>query len=426
MNNKYLTVTAITRYLKAKFDLDENLRNVLLKGEISNFKAHTSGHLYFSIKDENSKINAIMFSRNAAKLDFKPVDGTKVLISGHISIYEQAGNYQIYVEQMMEDGVGNLYVAFEKLKKKLEIEGLFDKAHKKPIPKVPKRVGIITASTGAAVRDIITTIKRRYPICEIILFPTLVQGENAKDDIVRNIKRAENYGLDVLIIGRGGGSIEDLWAFNEEVVARAIYECKIPTISAVGHEIDFTISDFVADLRAPTPTAAAELAVPNLVDLQNHIHQLNIRLKESILKKVNYQKLYLDSIKNSFVIKSPMLMYENKKQTVDLLSSKIKDLIFRKCENSKEKLSQIKKSYVFQNPQILYKDKYVEINNIASKLELLNPLKIIGRGYSVTYHNNQIVKSIKMVHPDDLLTIKVNDGIINTKVIDVKEEKSGN
>ena len=426
MNDKYLTVTAITRYLKAKFDLDENLRNVLLKGEISNFKAHTSGHLYFSIKDENSKINAIMFSLNAAKLDFKPVDGTKVLISGHISIYEQAGNYQIYVEQMMEDGVGNLYVAFEKLKKKLEIEGLFDKAHKKPIPKVPKRVGIITASTGAAVRDIITTIKRRYPICEIILFPTLVQGENAKDDIVRNIKRAENYGLDVLIIGRGGGSIEDLWAFNEEVVARAIYECKIPTISAVGHEIDFTISDFVADLRAPTPTAAAELAVPNLVDLQNHIHQLNIRLKESILKKVNYQKLYLDSIKNSFVIKSPMLMYENKKQTVDLLSSKIKDLIFRKCENSKEKLSQIKKSYVFQNPQILYKDKYVEINNIASKLELLNPLKIIGRGYSVTYHNNQIVKSIKMVHPDDLLTIKVNDGIINTKVIDVKEEKSGN
>ena len=426
MNDKYLTVTAITRYLKAKFDLDENLRNVLLKGEISNFKAHTSGHLYFSIKDENSKINAIMFSRNAAKLDFKPVDGTKVLISGHISIYEQAGNYQIYVEQMMEDGVGNLYVAFEKLKKKLEIEGLFDKAHKKPIPKVPKRVVIITASTGAAVRDIITTIKRRYPICEIILFPTLVQGENAKDDIVRNIKRAENYGLDVLIIGRGGGSIEDLWAFNEEVVARAIYECKIPTISAVGHEIDFTISDFVADLRAPTPTAAAELAVPNLVDLQNHIHQLNIRLKESILKKVNYQKLYLDSIKNSFVIKSPMLMYENKKQTVDLLGSKIKDLIFRKCENSKEKLSQIKKSYVFQNPQILYKDKYVEINNIASKLELLNPLKIIGRGYSVTYHNNQIVKSIKMVHPDDLLTIKVNDGIINTKVIDVKEEKSGN
>ncbi len=426
MNDKYLTVTAITRYLKAKFDLDENLRNVLLKGEISNFKAHTSGHLYFSIKDENSKINAIMFSRNAAKLDFKPVDGTKVLISGNIRIYEQAGNYQIYVEQMMEDGVGNLYVAFEKLKKKLEIEGLFDKAHKKPIPKVPKRVGIITASTGAAVRDIITTIKRRYPICEIILFPTLVQGENAKDDIVRNIKRAENYGLDVLIIGRGGGSIEDLWAFNEEVVARAIYECKIPTISAVGHEIDFTISDFVADLRAPTPTAAAELAVPNLVDLQNHIHQLNIRLKESILKKVNYQKLYLDSIKNSFVIKSPMLMYENKKQTVDLLGSKIKDLIFRKCENSKEKLSQIKKSYVFQNPQILYKDKYVEINNIASKLELLNPLKIIGRGYSVTYHNNQIVKSIKMVHPDDLLTIKVNDGIINTKVIDVKEEKSGN
>lgn len=426
MNDKYLTVTAITRYLKAKLDLDENLRNVFLKGEISNFKAHTSGHLYFSIKDENSKINAIMFSRNAAKLDFKPTDGTKVLIAGHISIYEQAGNYQIYVEQMMEDGVGNLYVAFEKLKKKLEAEGLFDKDHKKLIPKIPKRAGVITASTGAAVRDIITTIKRRYPICEIILFPTLVQGENAKDDIVRNIKRAENYDLDVLIIGRGGGSIEDLWAFNEEVVARAIYACNIPTISAVGHEIDFTISDFVADLRAPTPTAAAELAVPNLTDLQNHIHQLHIRLKESILKKVNYQKLYLDSIKNSFVIKSPMLMYENKKQTVDLLGSKIKDLIIRKCDNSKEKLNQIKKSYVFQNPQILYKDKYITINNIASKLELLNPLKIIARGYSVTYNNNQIVKSVKTVHPNDLLVIKVNDGLINTQVIDTKEENNGN
>ena len=245
MDNKYLSISAITRYLKAKFDLDDNLKSVFLKGEISNFKAHTSGHLYFSLKDEGSKINAIMFSRNAAKINFKPVDGTKVLVSGRISVYEPTGNYQIYVDDMEEDGVGNLYVAYEKLKQDLEKEGLFKQEHKKIIPRFPKKVGVITASTGAAVRDIITTIERRFPICEIILFPTLVQGENAKEDIVKNIKRAEDYDLDVLIVGRGGGSIEDLWAFNEEIVARAIYNCTIPTKSALGHEIDFTISDFV-------------------------------------------------------------------------------------------------------------------------------------------------------------------------------------
>ncbi|MEI3508431.1 MAG: exodeoxyribonuclease VII large subunit [Bacilli bacterium] len=285
MDEKYLTVSAITRYLKAKFDLDENLKSVFLKGEISNFKAHTSGHLYFSVKDETSKINAIMFSRSAAKLDFKPVDGTKVLIAGRISIYEATGNYQIYVDQIIEDGVGNLYVAFEKLKKTLQAEGLFDKEHKKEIPKIPRRVGIVTASTGAAVRDIVTTIKRRFPICETILFPTFVQGDNAKDDIVRNIKRAEDYDIDVLIVG-GGGSIEDLWPFNEEVVARAIYNSPIPIISAVGHEVDFTISDFVSELRAPTPTAAAELAMPKMGNLERNIEQLSIRLKEAVYRKL--------------------------------------------------------------------------------------------------------------------------------------------
>ena len=222
MNDKYLSVSAITRYLKAKFAVDENLQKVYLKGEISNFKAHSSGHFYFSLKDENSKINAIMFRSNASKIQFQPADGMKVLVTGRISIYESLGGYQIYVDEMLEDGVGNLYVAFEQLKKKLLAEGMFDERHKKSIPKIPQKVGVITASTGAAIRDILTTIKRRYPICEIILFPTLVQGENAKDDIARNILRAQNYDLDVLIVGRGGGAIEDLWPFNEEVVARAI------------------------------------------------------------------------------------------------------------------------------------------------------------------------------------------------------------
>lgn len=443
MNEKYLSISAITRYLKSRFDLDNNLQSVYLKGEISNFKAHTSGHFYFSLKDENSKINAIMFRSSASKVLFKPSDGMKVLISGRISIYEAMGSYQIYVDEMLEDGIGNLYVAFEELKKRLSKEGLFDEGHKKNIPKVPKRVGIITASTGAAIRDIITTIKRRFPVCETILFPTLVQGENAKEDIVRNIKKAENYDLDVLIIGRGGGSIEDLWPFNEEIVARAIYECSIPTISAVGHEVDFTIADFVSDLRAPTPTAAAELAVPNMSDIKNKLDNLKIRLNESIYKKINYLKLYLDSIKNSFVIKNPMIMYENKKQKIDLIIDKLNETILKKVNDNKNKLDIIKKSYVFTspmiifknhkdrlnnlknsyillNPKVLFESKKNNIKNIIEKLDILNPLNVLGRGYSISYNNGKTVKSVKDVQKDDYVSIRVSDGMINTKVTEVE------
>ena len=423
MNEKYLTVSAVTRYLKAKFDIDENLQTVYLKGEISNFKAHTSGHFYFSLKDENSKINAIMFRSNASKVIFKPADGMKVLVTGRISVYEAMGSYQIYVDEMLEDGVGNLYIAFEQLKKKLQAEGLFDEAHKKSIPKIPKRVGIVTASTGAAIRDIMTTIKRRFPICETILFPTLVQGENAKDDIVRNIKRAEDYDLDVLIVGRGGGSIEDLWPFNEEIVARAIYDCRIPVISAVGHEVDFTIADFVADLRAPTPTAAAELAVPNMSDLKKHIDQLSIRLNEAIYKKVNYLKLYLDSVKNSFVIKNPGVMFENRKQSLDLMNTKLNELMLGKVDKMKNELEKIKKSYVLTNPKLLYKDNVVCLKNIIDKLELLNPLNILSRGYSITYMNDKALKSVKEVKKDDILKIKLYDGMLEAKVNKIEEDK---
>ncbi len=423
MNEKYLTVSAVTRYLKAKFDIDENLQTVYLKGEISNFKAHTSGHFYFSLKDENSKINAIMFRSNASKVIFKPADGMKVLVTGRISVYEAMGSYQIYVDEMLEDGVGNLYIAFEQLKKKLQAEGLFGKAHKKTIPKIPKRVGIVTASTGAAIRDIMTTIKRRFPICETILFPTLVQGENAKDDIVRNIKRAEDYDLDVLIVGRGGGSIEDLWPFNEEIVARAIYDCRIPVISAVGHEVDFTIADFVADLRAPTPTAAAELAVPNMSDLKKHIDQLSIRLNEAIYKKVNYLKLYLDSVKNSFVIKNPGVMFENRKQSLDLMNTKLNELMLGKVDKMKNELEKIKKSYVLTNPKLLYKDNVVCLKNIIDKLELLNPLNILSRGYSITYMNDKALKSVKEVKKDDILKVKLYDGMLEAKVNKIEEDK---
>ena len=421
MNNKYLTVSAINRYLKAKFDQDDNLRVVFLKGEISNIKYHTTGHIYFSIKDETSKINAIMFSSNAKKLLFRPVDGSKVLVTGRISVYEATGGYQIYVDEMLEDGIGNLYIAFEKLKQDLSKEGLFDQKYKKPIPKIPNRVGVVTASTGAAIKDILSTIKRRYPICEVILFPSLVQGDNAKEDIVKNIKLAENYNLDVLIVGRGGGSIEDLWPFNEEIVARAIFDCSIPVISAVGHEIDFTIADYVADMRAPTPTGAAEMAVPNISDLINNISNLKIRLNESINKKINYQKLYLDAIKNSYAIKNPLIMYENKKQKLDILIDNLNKTLLKKYDNAKHKFEILKNNYILNNPNLLYKDKMIKLDNLIEKLELINPLGVLKRGYSLTYIDNKVLKSVEAVKVNDNLIIKLHDGEINTTVIDVKE-----
>ena len=420
-DSKYLTVTAINKYLKYKFDNDQNLINVFLKGEISNLKYHTTGHLYFSIKDENSKINAIMFSSSAKKLNFKPIDGSKVLIQGRISVYESSGSYQIYVNEMIEDGIGNLYIAFEKLKKQLASEGLFDEKYKKPIPKIPERIGIVTAPTGAAIKDIISTIKRRFPMCETILFPSLVQGEQAASDIVLNIKKAEEYNLDVLIVGRGGGSIEDLWPFNEEIVARAIFDCNIPVISAVGHEIDYTIADFVADLRAPTPTGAAEMAVPNISDLVAIINNYKIRLNEAINTKINYQKLYLDSIKNSFVIKNPMIMYENKKQKLDNMLENIQNIFANYLKGYRHQLDILKKNYILNNPSILYKDKKIYLGNLIEKLELINPLGVLKRGYSLTYQNNKIVNSIKKISKEDNLLIKLHDGNIYAHIDEIEE-----
>lgn len=415
-NDKYLTVSAMTRYLKHKFDTDQNLRHVFLKGEISNFKAHTTGHMYFSVKDEASKINAIMFASSARKLNFVPADGMKVLLVGRISVYEATGNYQIYVEQMMEDGIGNLYVAFEKLKKQLASEGLFAPEHKKKIPKIPECVGIVTAATGAAIKDILSTIKRRYPICETILFPSLVQGDAAAEDIVRNIKLAQTYDLDVLIIGRGGGSIEDLWPFNEEIVARAIYECPIPTISAVGHEIDYTIADFVADLRAPTPTGAAEIAVPNMVDLQKLLAQFRIRLNEGIYKKVNYQRLYLESVQNSFVLKNPMMMFDGKKQTLDYLLERANQSVLKKVERMRTHMDHIKQNYLLLHPEELYKEEKLKLGTLMDKLELVNPMNVLKRGYTLTYLEDHTIGNAEDLSVGDQVKIKFHDGTILSTV----------
>ena len=416
MNDKYLTVTALTRYLKAKIESDNNLRKVYLKGEISNFKAHSSGHFYFSIKDENSIIRAIMFRSNASKLNFIPTEGMKILVTGSISVYPAGGSYQIYVEDLIEDGLGNLYVAFEKLKEKLTKEGLFDKKHKKQIPKIPDRIGIVTAPTGAAIKDIISTIRRRYPLANTYLFPCLVQGDTASASIIEKLKQADNYNLDVIIIGRGGGSFEDLNCFNDEALARTIFKTKTPIISAVGHEIDYTISDFVADLRAPTPTGAAEMAVPNVVDVKQNINQLKVRISEAIIKKIKINKLTLDAIKSSFVIKNPMLMYQNKIQALDLLVEKMNKEMLIKVDKNKIKLRELKNNYILRNPDVLYKKYIDKLTNYLDKLELLNPLSILKKGYTLTYKDEKVINSIKQIKKDDILNIRLTDGLVDVKV----------
>ena len=417
MQDKYITVTQLTRYIKYKIDNDAHLDEVFLKGEISNFKAHSRGHFYFTIKDEGSRINAIMFSSNTKKIKFLPADGMKVLVTGKISVFESTGQYQIYVNEMLEDGVGNLYVAYEQLKKKLESEGLFDSIHKKKIPRIPNKIGVITAPTGAAIKDIISTIKRRWPLAEVYLFPALVQGEDAKEDIVKQIKKADNFGLDTLIVGRGGGSIEDLWAFNEEIVARAIFECNTPVISAVGHEIDFTISDFVADLRAPTPTGAAEMAVPTIQDVLEIIRQQDIRAKNSIVHQLKAYKIRVQYIKNRAIIKNPITLYQTKEILFSNLVEKLKYNLVHLTTLKEKDLIRVKNSYVLQKPYQLIDKKSIKYLQIISKLETLSPLLTLKRGYTISKINNKVVDFCKDIKIDDVLNIEFQDGTVDAKVI---------
>ena len=417
MNDKYITVTQLTRYIKYKIDNDVHLNEVFLRGEISNFKAHSRGHFYFTLKDETSRINAIMFASNTRSLKFVPQDGMKVLVTGKVSVYEANGGYQIYVNELLEDGIGNLYIAFEQLKKKLEEEGLFKEIYKKPIPKIPKKIGVITAPTGAAIRDIISTIKRRWPLTEIYLYPALVQGEDAKEDIVRQIKRADLAGLDTLIVGRGGGSIEDLWAFNEEIVARAIFECSTPVISAVGHEVDFTIADFVADLRAPTPTGAAEMAVPQLKDIENYLHQVVIRLNNSITSHIKMDRQRLMKLTSRSIFQNPIMIYQTKELAFDHLMERLKFSLVN-LKNIKEKeFIQIKNSYVLRNPYQLLEQKKNRFVPVLAKLETLSPLLTLKRGYTITKKDDKVINSSKKLKKDDLLEVEFHDGVVQTKVI---------
>ena len=412
MEDKYITVSQLNRYLKFKFDQDPNLNQVFLKGEISNFKAHTRGHLYFTIKDEASRINAVMFYSQASKINFTPEDGMKVMVTGRISVYEATGGYQIYVDDMIQDGVGNLYIEYEKLKKKLASEGLFDASKKKKIPKFPETIGIITAPTGAAIKDILSTIKRRWPITKTILFPSLVQGASAAPEIVKQIKKAQEYDLDVLIVGRGGGSIEDLWCFNDEEVARAIYESKI---SAVGHEIDFTIADYVADLRAPTPTGAAEMAVANQTDFYNYMKQINLRLNKSMQNYIKNNRERLDALINSYILKNPISMYQVKEQKFDTLYERLHLVMKNLIQNEKISLQNKIDKIPILTKHLLERNQNQYIS-LLNKLEILNPLLTLKRGYSITKIDNKVITSVKNINKNDALQVELQDGFLLTKV----------
>ena len=395
MEYNAVTVSDLNKYLKEKFDNDEALINIMVKGEISNFKNHYTGHLYFTLKDENSIIKCVMFKNYADRLKFEPKDGAQVIVFGTVSVFEKGGSYQIYVKAMKEDGIGDLYTKYEELKQRLEKDGLFDQSHKKKIPMMPKIVGVLTSQTGSVIRDIINVSTRRNPNVYIRLLPVPVQGEGACDKIAEAIRIMNKNNLaDVIIVARGGGSLEDLWPFNEEVVAHAIYESEIPVISAVGHETDFTIADFVADLRAPTPSAAAELAVPDIYDLNYKINTYQNRLKTSLKKKIELARLQFEKTMGSRVFKEP---------TRNINDNYLKiDTYIKKLENKMK---------------LIYKNQEANYAKLVSRLDTLSPLKTLARGYCLAEIGGKIVKKTVDITSGDELDLKFQDGSKKAKVI---------
>ena len=390
-----ISVSKLNSYIKDKIADDEYLNNVLVKGEISNFKNHYTGHMYFTLKDENSLIKCIMFKSYAQKLNFMPKDGMKVFVLGGVSVFERDGVYQIYVKAMQEDGIGVLYKKYEELKQRLEQEGYFDEKHKQKIPLMPKTIGVLTSKTGSVIRDIINVSTRRNPNVNIRLFPVPVQGEGAAEKIANGIRFMNDKKLaDVLILARGGGSLEDLWPFNEEIVAHAIYNSEIPIISAVGHETDFSISDFVADLRAPTPSAAAELAVPDIYEIKQKINTYQNRLRLTLIKKVEIMKLRYQKCMSSRVFKEPLRNINDNYLKIDSYIKRLENVIKTKQKEEKTK--------------------YIEL---ISKLDALSPLKTLTRGYSIVEQNDRIIKSAKDLNAGDKINIRLIDGKLNAKIL---------
>lgn len=399
-----ITVSQLNFYIKSLLDESPALREIYITGEISNLTDHyRSGHIYLSLKDDKALVRAVMFAGNARHLRFKPEEGMKVIARGRVSVYEATGQYQLYIEDMQPDGIGALNLAYEQLKKKLSAEGLFSDEIKKPIPTYPKRIGVITSPTGAAVQDILNILGRRYPIAEVVFCPVLVQGENASTQLIGAVKRFNKANAaDVIIIGRGGGSIEDLWAFNDEKLARTIAKSDIPIISAVGHETDFTICDFVADLRAPTPSAAAELATPNMTELLSYFKSVKDSLPAIIQRRIDFEKQELDNLASSKVLLSPDEFINIRKNELDMLSA---DMI----KAFKAILSENQREFVA----------------LSAKLDALSPLSVLSRGYSIVQNKNKVIKSAKELNIGQNIMVKLSDGKAECEVKEITLDEKG-
>ena len=441
MNEEYVTVSALTKYIKYKFDKDPHLGRVYLTGEISNFRLRPT-HQYFNLKDENAIISATMFQSAFKKIQFRPEEGMKVLVIGKVSVFEKSGQYQINIEHMEPDGVGALYLAYEQLKKKLEAEGLFS-LPKKPIPQFPKKIAILTSESGAVIQDIQTTVARRFPIVQLVLYPTVVQGVHAVNSILKNLDLVEQEDYDVVIIGRGGGSIEDLWAFNEEPVVRRVAELSIPVISSVGHETDTTLIDFVSDMRAATPTAAAEIATPVLMEIHQQLRNLQTRLEQALSRQLQIKRERMQALANASIFQNPERIYQVYQQRVDQLEMRLQQMMqqsvqhkrqqllknqhrlelgspSRRVQTEKQALQYLAKRLEQAQGQLM-KDKKQQFQRAIQQLDLLSPLKIMNRGYGILQQEETIIKSVDQLEVNQELTIQLVDGTVRSKVTSVEK-----
>ncbi len=423
MDQQYLTVTALNKYLKFKFDNDKYLGKLLLKAEISNFKRHSRGHLYFTLKDESSQIAAVMFSQDANRLRFSPKDGDSVFVEGRVSIYEAQGNYQIYVTELTLSGIGDLYLRYEQLKTKLAAQGLFDPARKRTLPLYPQAIGVITSDTGAAVRDIIYIINRRYPLAKIFIYPTLVQGDQAAKSIVKSIEKANlDHYSDVLIVGRGGGSIEDLWPFNEEIVAYAIRDSRIPIVSAVGHETDFTIADFVSDLRAPTPSGAAEIVVPDQMSLFDKIAKIRQKLDYYMSTDIRKKRVDLIGIISSPIFADPTRLLEKNEMRLSSLVDRLNALRpDRSLDIAKERTQSIENRLFGAIQKALLVAQTGLVRHL-DKLEVLNPLSLMKKGYAVVNQQDVLITGVAQLAVSNDITVRFSDGSADCRVQTIRKD----
>lgn len=446
-NQRILSIKDLNRYIRMKLESDNVLQDVWIRGEISNFTHHSSGHMYFTLKDSDSRIKTIMFASHNQRLAFRPKEGMRVIARGNVSVYERDGQYQFYATQMQPDGIGSLYLAYEQLKKKLESEGLFDPYRKRPLPSYPRAIGVITSPTGAAVRDIIITLQRRYPMVPVLLIPVLVQGTQAAPSIVRAIELMNvQQSVDVLIVGRGGGSLEELWAFNEESVARAIYASNIPVISAVGHETDFTIADFVADVRAATPTAAAEIAVPHQQELRQQLDRFEQRLEQAMYGRIREERERLNRLQRAPFFVHPRRYLLQHAERADRLKEQLTYRMQSRLKQAGERYTRVQHRLMRRNPeeqillarqrtdagskqliqamQRMVREQQLKLVSSMKQLDALSPLKVMSRGYSLVYDEQEqhLIRTISEVQLGDMVQVKVSDGQLSCQVWAMKGE----